>query len=887
MTLSRLGTALPAFLALFAALVSSDLATAQPMSGKEADRDTRERLVRYLGTEKFSIQQFALPGQADETIDLFLDLDGRRVTLALDHHDLRGGGYQLLSIDAEDRIEAARPSRAPTYRGQAFVPGSASLARVAASVLDRQLHALLLGPGGRIQMIEPVSEVVTGADRSLHLVYDAADTNSAMAAQLACATEALPGLRGDDHEDGGDTDEMVTPKLCQIAIEADTFYFVKKGSTVAGVESAVLTLLNAVSLIYEAEVNITYDLSALVIQAGGGDNYSSTKHDKLYNQFRNYWNAHFGNLKRDTAHLLTGRTIQGNIGGFAAIGEICNKSYCYGLSWATIPGFPPNDQIAITAHELGHNFNAQHCNGDGDCAIMCSLIGSCSGSVTIFGNRSENAIIKHRKSRSCLSNAPAPLTLPFTDLFDKLKGNKWGGQIGTSLSSKGFGETSGQKSVNLDKRDVLRSNDFALNGETNVELSFFTEHRKVENGEELIVEFLNSSFSWQELGRIASDGTTQNSFRHCSYRLPGSALHDAFRLRLRGDGDQANDDWYIDDILIRSTPPVTTPHLCGTDNPPVVVHYNPGGAAPGNRLISVMNCGDKTMGLGWTAAENPAVGWLSLNPTAGTVTSGEPQDFVSVIFNTAGLLAGIYTTNVKVTNVANAAEYVDVPVTLIVHDDTGFSPGDQLTGLINPTAETDMATFVGARGQKLTLRGSITSGNLKLKVTVLDPNGAPVANLKYKGSKAKNQTVNLKDSGLYKLVFSAQGGTTGGYSIKTSLKQPGAGKLSAKTLRPGTGGGTVPVKISGVPGTIVSVTIVPQIHGKGPFDAELRDPNSALIHTDEHGRSLPSGGYQLLTVPIGMAGNHILTISGFAGREKVIVSVDPEHPTSAGVVPIP
>ena len=105
----------------------------------------------------------------------------------------------------------------------------------------------------------------------------------------------------------------------------------------------------------------------------------------MLDQFRNRWNSENGSIHRDTAHLFTGTELDGNIIGIAYIGVICSGNYGYGLSQTgVIPQISWRD-TSLTAHEVGHNWNAEHCNGDPDCGVMCSGIGGC-GPLDIFGS---------------------------------------------------------------------------------------------------------------------------------------------------------------------------------------------------------------------------------------------------------------------------------------------------------------------------------------------------------------------------------------------------------------------------------------------------------------------------------------------------------------------
>ncbi|MFQ5806245.1 MAG: immunoglobulin domain-containing protein, partial [Phycisphaerae bacterium] len=115
---------------------------------------------------------------------------------------------------------------------------------------------------------------------------------------------------------------------------------------------------------------------------------------------------------RDVAHLMTGKDLNGGVIGIAWLGVICNTSQGYGLSQSRFTGNFTN-RVGLTAHEVGHNWDAVHCDGDGDCFIMCSGLGGCAHNVTRFGSRSIGDIVPFRNTRPCLTeNGPTFLTQP-------------------------------------------------------------------------------------------------------------------------------------------------------------------------------------------------------------------------------------------------------------------------------------------------------------------------------------------------------------------------------------------------------------------------------------------------------------------------------------------
>jgi hypothetical protein len=129
----------------------------------------------------------------------------------------------------------------------------------------------------------------------------------------------------------------------------------------------------------------------------------------LLSQFQQRWTTTYAAIPRDVAHLLTGRNVgqaSGGTIGVAYLGSVCNLVFGYGLSQTR---FSSNFalRVAVTAHEIGHNFNASHCDGQTGCAIMCSTAGGCSGSVNAFSATERAQIVAFRTAAPCLTVQPS------------------------------------------------------------------------------------------------------------------------------------------------------------------------------------------------------------------------------------------------------------------------------------------------------------------------------------------------------------------------------------------------------------------------------------------------------------------------------------------------
>lgn len=194
-----------------------------------------------------------------------------------------------------------------------------------------------------------------------------------------------------------------------IAFDADYELFVANGSSVAATIADVESVLNAVDLIYARDVGIDHAITTIIVRDNIIDPYSTTDAYAALREFADHWQNNQGAVQRDVAHLMTGREIDGNIIGVAYLNAVCG--YGYGYSQTRYTGNLAF-RAGLTAHELGHNWGANHCDGDSDCFIMCGGIGGCSGNVTRFGNRSMRDITTFRDSRTCLAAGaafPTPL----------------------------------------------------------------------------------------------------------------------------------------------------------------------------------------------------------------------------------------------------------------------------------------------------------------------------------------------------------------------------------------------------------------------------------------------------------------------------------------------
>lgn len=164
---------------------------------------------------------------------------------------------------------------------------------------------------------------------------------------------------------GPGVNTTTTRLVCNVAVECDSLYRSKFGSTLSSLVYAA-TVFGTVSLIFERDVNVDIVISSITIWETT-DPYaaSSTTVAKL-SAFSSYWQSHYSGIGRTVAHLVTVAPTTGGGVSYAAFGSgaLCSTSIGYGCTKIDATySYPTNtttwDVMAI-AHELGHNFGSPH-----------------------------------------------------------------------------------------------------------------------------------------------------------------------------------------------------------------------------------------------------------------------------------------------------------------------------------------------------------------------------------------------------------------------------------------------------------------------------------------------------------------------------------------------
>ncbi len=515
------------------------------LGAQTAEQDVA--VLEGLDLTSYNLQELSIPELIDDEFGFELELNGQPLTVVMSRYSLRGPGFQVLIQDGSGvpvHFEADRPS---TFRGEILeLEGS----QVIGGLIGGQLHASIIYQD-REWAVQPLTEVYPNASRSQYVVYAKAD---AIPPPGFCGTDdshRMAQQGGGTHGPAGSGE-----RVCEIAFECGYDYYTGNGSSVQNTINDCEVILNRMDNIYDNDVDTRFIVTTIHVWTVSGDPYSGDLSTRL-NQFRSYWNSNYGFIKRDTAHYMVGGSSGGTI-GVAWVGVICNKNYAYGVSRTKFSGNLIY-RTALTAHEVGHNYNAGHCSGS-TCKIMCASLGGCGSPLTQFGTTSKNVIRNYSFSRSCTPEGGDYLVAPWGDDFEggSIDGDNWPARQGAEVNANADNETSGSYSLNLDAvnsnpeaQNRIVSNYVLLAGQSGLDVSYNTQHKGVPIGGSLLVEYRQSSGAWEQLDLVVSDGSSQTTFVSHSHSLPSNAYHDEFQLRFIAQGGTgAGSDWYIDDVAV-------------------------------------------------------------------------------------------------------------------------------------------------------------------------------------------------------------------------------------------------------------------------------------------------------------------------------------------------
>jgi hypothetical protein len=398
----------------------------------------------FAAHEELSVDPTSAQHQVKANGRLSLTTLGHHFELQLQENDLRSANYRAEDVANGVAHDLPR-GEANTFKGTvAGLPNTDARFTIDGT----HLEGMILTPD-QTYFIEPALKYSNAADNSDYVLYTSADVQSDITATCGDTLARKVDLRAKEFFAGNSVvpDAVVPMRVVELATEADDEYVAALGGSSAA-NADILTIMNQVDAIYRRDVGLTF---SIVFQHtwSGGDPYSTSGDPAaVLNEFANYWNNNI-TTARDDAHMWTGRSL-GGPDGIAFTGVVCRSpTGSYGTSIReTIAPF----RVGIPAHEIGHNFNASHCDGQAGCDNTIMVTTQTQSNTLTFCQFSIDEMTNYvNANNSCLSVATAS-TVQLSSAAYAVNEGDAAGQV--TITVNRLGDASGTASVNYATSDT-------------------------------------------------------------------------------------------------------------------------------------------------------------------------------------------------------------------------------------------------------------------------------------------------------------------------------------------------------------------------------------------------------------------------------------------------
>lgn len=353
------------------------------------------------------------------------------------------GNLQRFYIVQTDVMHPALGAKFPFIKTYAGLGIDDKLATLRMDITQKGFHGMILSPSGDV-FIEPYSANTTEYYISYYkknnidkepLQCNVIDERTADEIKKANASAPPKSIAG-------------TLSTYRLAVAATGEYTKHFGGTVADGMAGITTSVNRITGVYETEVDIRLELipnnDLIVYTDGATDPYNNSGNSTTLSQNQTNLDAVIGNSNYDIGHVFT----TGG-GGVANLGCVCRStSKAKGTSGK---GNPEGDgfDIDYAAHEMGHQFNAEH--------TFNATTGSCGG-----GNRSGTSAYEPGSGITimgyagiCGTNNLAPHSIAYFH-------NRSFTQI-NNYTTTGFGSNCAVVTTNTNQAPVINSISAAFN----------------------------------------------------------------------------------------------------------------------------------------------------------------------------------------------------------------------------------------------------------------------------------------------------------------------------------------------------------------------------------------------------------------------------------------
>jgi hypothetical protein len=402
-------------LSLFATLLCLSSFAIHASASTRVSRLASDQVDRYVYRyDMLTLDPSLVARNAKASGIITIDTGLERYDIELAENDLRAPGYRAQEILPDGSTREVEMGEVTTYAGR-VLGREGQTARF--TIGERGISGMIIDADEKL-FLEPLQNFSLAGGPTDYVFYRESDVRPLDEPQSCGATAAE---RFADAAEGLTRGATATTAdgatyTAEIATDADNEYVSAFGSA-ANANNEILTIMNQVDGVYENELGISFQV-VLQNSYAGSDPYSGvTDPNSLLNEFRTVWGSQMTGVARDVAHLFTGRDLDGSVIGIAWIGVVCNNpAYAYGLSQRYGTSV---QRYCLTAHELGHNFNACHSNtscNPNTSTCTGTIMNSVIGSTLSFCQFSRDQISTHVATfGSCLATTSAPAPPPPSD----------------------------------------------------------------------------------------------------------------------------------------------------------------------------------------------------------------------------------------------------------------------------------------------------------------------------------------------------------------------------------------------------------------------------------------------------------------------------------------